>query len=394
MMYLTYFMLMFIFSIFITDRKQAFMVVLLITFLYLALSFPGGNDWIGYFANYDCVINSKCYADFVMFEPGYQALVYIVGYLGFQPIVIFVAIINIICLYIFANNFENKALIISFLMSIFLWTLYFEAVRQSIAMSVFFVALYSLYCGQVKKYILLILLAASFHITALICLTLVLPYMSIKLSRIFGYGLFLASFIFVSIPTLILENVISLFPVDSMAYLKLNFYLNSDIYKPVLSIGIGTFLDIILICIILLSFSRIKKNQLYTDYTFHHVVFLGIAIYLSFGIFIGKMMPVFTRIGWYGVPVLIILVYSNIGNSIYYKKFGNNKSLSLGGLLLSFYFILQILRPLSYELSQYNIMHQETLLSNIDKLDDATLRTEARKKCLEITRLGHGDLCD
>lgn len=394
MMYLIYFGLIFIFSFFVTERKQALMVVLLLTFLYLAFSFPAGVDWINYFENYDCIVNRECDLGFVMFEPGYQAIVYMLGSLGFQSITFFIAVINIICLYIFANKFENKALIVSFMMCVFIWTLYFEAVRQSIAMSIFIVSLYLLYRGKVKQYVLLILCAALFHITALVCLILVLPYISIKLSRILGYGLLIGSFIFVGLPTLTLKSIIAFLPADSMVALKLNFYLISEIYRPKLSIGTGVLLDIILICLILISFIRIKKYQLYTNYIFHHVVFLGTVLYLSFGVFIGKMMPVFTRVGWYGIPIVMILVYLNIGNSLYYRQFSSNKGFSLSGLLLCTYFMLQVLRPVTYDLNRYNIIHQVTVLQKIDRLDDASLRNEAHEKCLTITQLGFGDLCN
>jgi hypothetical protein len=32
-------------------------------------------------------------------------------------------------------------------------------------------------------------------------------------------------------------------------------------------------------------------------------------------------MPVMTRIGWYGMPFVLIVLYVNIGESFYYKKY-------------------------------------------------------------------------
>ena len=73
--------------------------------------------------------------------------------------------------------------------------------------------------------------------------------------------------------------------------MKLSFYLFSDKYSPQVSIGLGTILDFVLLGILLLSFWRNYKFNLNNDIRFHNAVLLGITLYLSFGVFAGKMMP-------------------------------------------------------------------------------------------------------
>ncbi len=136
MIYLLYFLVVTMLAIFVTQRKQALISVITLTFFYIALSYPAGNDWLGYFINYDCLINDRCYDDFIVFEPGYQLVVLITGQLGFQGILISLALLNAILLYKYARHFENGALVYIFIMCMFIWALHFEAIRQALALSI------------------------------------------------------------------------------------------------------------------------------------------------------------------------------------------------------------------------------------------------------------------
>lgn len=394
MIYIGFLSLTALITFFLTNKKQSLILMLTLFFCFIGFSFPSGGDWVGYFNNYDCLINENCISDFTMFEPGYELLVRIFGELGFQSVIIIIALINVILIGRFSNEFDRPAIVIMFFMCSFLWSLYMEAIRQSMAISILLLGLMNLYKGNVKKYICMIILASFFHITALVCLLFVLPYFSRKLSTVIACSTLIFSLCFVIFPTVILEFIISLLPQNSMYAMKLNFYLFSDEYSPKISIGMGTVLDVLLFGLIVFSLWRVDKKQLYNSCNFHRVVFLGVALYIAFAIAIGKMMPVMTRIGWYGFPLLVILLYSNIGQSNFYNKALMFKKKSISEFLIFIYFLLQILRPLTYEYNYYSIMHQETIFQKIYKLDDSSLRIEARKKCLELTRIGYGYLCD
>lgn len=166
----------FIISIFVFQRQLALLAVLLTTFIFIGFSFPAGGDWIGYFNNYDCIINNRCNFGFIQFEPGYEFIVKIIGNLGFQSILIFLAAINVFLINKYARNFENSALIVFFIMCTFLWSMYIEAIRQAVAFSLILYGVLLLYNHSIKKFILLVLLASLFHITALVCLILILPF--------------------------------------------------------------------------------------------------------------------------------------------------------------------------------------------------------------------------
>ncbi|EFC4303168.1 EpsG family protein, partial [Escherichia coli] len=177
---------------------------------------------------------------------------------------------------------------------------------------------HSLFLGRKRKFITLVLFASTFHITALICFLLMTPLFSKKLSKIISYSLLIFSSFFFAFSETILSALLAILPEGSIASEKLSFYLATEQYRPQLSIGSGTILDIILIFLICVSFKRIKKYMLANYNAANEILLIGCCLYISFGIFIGKMMPVMTRIGWYGFPFVIVLLYINLGYSEYF----------------------------------------------------------------------------
>lgn len=393
MIYLGLFSIALVILFFLTDKNQSFFILLFLFFSFLSITFPSGGDWIGYFNNYDCLVNNYCVSSSIFFEIGYEFLVKTFGFLGFQSVIIIIALINTVLLGKFAYNFDKPVFVIFFFMCIFLWALYVEAIRQALAISIFIYSLSFLYKQRLKKFILLIFLASLFHMTALVCLIFILPYLSKKLSLIVGVVVIIFSILFVIIPTQVLSFIIELLPSNSMASMKLNFYLISDAYAPKISIGVGTFLDILLIFMVFISIYKVRKKRLYNDIKFQYSLLVGVVFYFAFAVFAGKMMPVLTRIGWYGFPFIIILLYVNLGKSIFYNTSFSGKQ-DLMKYLVLIYFILQIFRPLTYDYNSYGIINQKTIFQKADRLDDLSLRLEAREKCQELNRIGYGYLCD
>ncbi|EFK4375396.1 O4 family O-antigen polymerase, partial [Escherichia coli] len=111
----------------------------------MALTYPSGGDWIGYFLHYDCMVNEQCNNGFIMFEPGYELIVSLFGYLGFQTIIIFIAAVNVILILNFAKHFENGSFVIVAIMCMFLWSVYVEAIRQALALSIVIFGIHSLF---------------------------------------------------------------------------------------------------------------------------------------------------------------------------------------------------------------------------------------------------------
>lgn len=144
MIYLLFFFALFMICTFLTHRRQALYVVSALVFLFgFNLSIRRGL--IGYFLHYDCMVNEQCNNGFIMFEPGYELIVSLFGYLGFQTIIIFIAAVNVILILNFAKHFENGSFVIVAIMCMFLWSVYVEAIRQALALSIVIFGIHSLF---------------------------------------------------------------------------------------------------------------------------------------------------------------------------------------------------------------------------------------------------------
>lgn len=378
------------------NRTIALFLISMLTFLFIGFSYPAGGDWIGYFNNYNCQINNICYSNFIMFEPGYQLIVNSVGHLGYFAITVTVATINIVLLWKFAKNFQNSALVILMLMCLFLWGMFTEAIRQGLAFCIILYAIPFLYKNNIYKYIILVVLACLFHVTAVISIIFVLPYVSKIFSRLAIITSIIFGIMFFIFPTKILEYIIIYLPAGSNANLKLDFYLNSESYSPGISIGLGLILDVILLFILFVSNKRTKRYKLYSSHKFYLATLLGIVVYITFSVIIGRIMPVLTRVGWYGFPMVLILIYTNIGWSTFYASYNQlvRKRFDLITLSIVLYFAIQPLRPFSYPYSYYGIVNQQTIIQKISELDDESLARNAYEKCSVLTGLGYGYLCN
>lgn len=398
MIYISYFILSAIFCFLIKQdtvdkRTLSLLLMLSLTFLFVAFSYPAGFDWISYFSNYDCLVNGVCYSNFTLFEPGYQFIVKTVGQLGYLAITTFIAFVNTVLLYKFAKNFNHSALIILMITCTFLWGMFTEAIRQGITFCIISYGILFLYKGNIYKYLMTVLIASLFHVTAVISIIFILPYLSKKISKIAVFALFIVGIAFFIFPTQILSFILPFLPENSNTGIKLDFYLNSETYKPQLSVGLGLIIDIILLIAIFVSNKRIRKDRLYSEYKFYLVTLLGAGLYITFSILIGRIMPVLTRIGWYGFPMVIMLLYINIGKSKFYDAYNFKLKIDPVVILIIIYFLIQPLRPFFYGHSNYAILHQQTIIQKSSELDDKSLLRNSNQSCSILSELGYGYLC-
>ncbi|MCU1788938.1 EpsG family protein [Pectobacterium polaris] len=392
MMYFPYFFILF-FSTLIKQNKITHCITLIITILYFCLSYPAGGDWIGYYVNYRCIVDNYCLSENVSFEPGFNFIVYTLGQLGFLALNIGIIIFNVYCIYVFSRNFKNRNFIIFSLMCFFAWVIYTEAIRQSIAISIILLGIPALVKKERLKFLLVVSIAAFFHITALISVLFLLPSVSKSLSRLTAYVLIILSAVFFFFNIELLRYIISILPIQGFVFEKLDFYINSDTYKPQFSAGIGTAFDFLLVYIVIKTISFIKKRNLELECNTLSYIIPGVIIFITFSLLIGKMMPVLARIGWYGIPFIIIILNVNISDSIFFSRKNFSNRIPLRKLLVYVFLLSQIIRPLTYEHSRYGIMNQVTIFHELNSLDDDGLYINARKKCDVLYSLGYRDLC-
>ncbi|HEY1870598.1 MAG TPA: EpsG family protein [Chitinophagaceae bacterium] len=376
----------------VKSTKLSLLILSLSFFIYIALSFPAGNDWLGYFNNYDCLVNSLCSNSTPSFEFGYNFVVKALGWMGFQTIIIFVALFNLYALIQFSKNFENKAFIFFAMFCFFGWVIYSEAVRQSIAISILLLGIPSLYRGDKFKSLIFIFIATLFHTTAIVLLVMLAPLYSDKMSKRMCSLIVSSAIIFASVPLMLLSFVLSLLPIGSLPYEKLYFYLVTPQYMPQFSAGIGIVFDFLLLFIVFKCLRTIKNNGLAKMQTSESVTLIGCVLFISFSLIVGKMMPVMTRIGWYGIPFLIILISTRVTPSNYFLCF-KPKPYLLFTCLVYLYLCSQSARPFLYEHSRYGIIHQETIFTRLDELNDNGLRNAAEQKCNVLHGMGLSYLC-
>ncbi|WP_205956578.1 EpsG family protein [Pantoea stewartii] len=392
MIYFTYFFITLFISLF-RHQKSERITCLIITLFVFCFSYPSGNDWIGYFLNYDCIQNGQCDENTPSFEPGFNLIVYIFGNLGFLGYNIIIVIFNIYCLDKFSKQFENKAFIYFSMLSFMYWMLYVEAVRQSIAISLLLLAIPFLFKRKIINYILLVLLASTVHTTAIICILFVLPVISPRISKLSSISTLVLSLAFLFVPFIILNIAFSLLQPGSLAYEKLNFYLTSEVYRPQLSAGVGTLFDLILIVLVYLCYKGLKRKKDESVLLHLNLILPGVILYISFSIIIGKMMPVMTRIGWYGLPFIIILLNTKISDSVYFEKIKSTASFPVTKLMIYLFLIAQAARPMIYEHSRYGIINQETIFQAANYLNDDGLYIRAKQKCAVLHTMGLEFLC-
>lgn len=189
----------------LNDKQKQKTVLLYVTFLlvflvYTLRSLSVGRDFPGYELLYRMAAQKSLFdLDYVYFEGGYVLIQNIFAHLKL-PFLVFLAFIDLVTLIpimMIVNRYSARPI---FSTLIFICYIYFEfnmtAIRQAMATSIcilgFYAALESKRFG-VLWYILLIVLAATIHRSALLCLIVLPCFFISNLSMFIGMLLFVAS---------------------------------------------------------------------------------------------------------------------------------------------------------------------------------------------------------
>lgn len=291
--YFTFVFLMLFLTFIENSYKKAIFLSFFLFFLFLGFSYPSGYDFVGYFTNYNCLVNHTCNSDnLIKFESGYNLLVLIFGQLGYQLTIVAIAIFNVVCVFKFIqkNKIGNGSFVFFVLLTMLGWVLYIEAIRQAMAMSIFLYAIQYLYTKKIAKYVFFVLLSTMFHSSAII--TLLFIFSVVVKSRwiiyLSGMVMLIVYLLFITIPNEIIYGAILFFKllpdfIGNTVVEKLNFYMMSDAYKPQVSIGIGAIIDFSLVCLFIIALRDLKNNI--HDETYNrgfNITLVGIFFYVFF----------------------------------------------------------------------------------------------------------------
>lgn len=188
------------------NNKKYIIWAYVLFFLLTALRYDTGNDYQGYYTSLDYMCGylfgggsslSVIWDNYLYLsgnEPMYFILAYLFHWLPY-PALFVIAIYSAISIYFFYKAFDeykihSYAFIMFFATGFLFW--YWDLIRQSAAIAMFFFALKFIRDGNFWKYTLVILIAMLFHYSALFLL-LLYPLRYVNLNRWIYVGVIMAS---------------------------------------------------------------------------------------------------------------------------------------------------------------------------------------------------------
>jgi hypothetical protein len=289
-------------------RKLALVFVFITLLLTASLRFEVGDDWhsyIGFYTDRDLSQNV---------EFGYRLINDFFSDLGL-PYNLFLLLINSVALFftykfIYLNAKSKQIGLLIFFYDIFFY-LYLSGFRQAIALSVICIGFSYAFEKRLLKYLLVVLLASTFHKSALIALPIYfIPRNSFILYSIFkSIKFYLVLFVIIFISYVPVEFFLEL--IEDSFFKNINYYLLSH-YKAEnieMAYVIGLVKRSIAIFFYILYRRYLPRDNL-THY-FFNVYLIGFLIFLGFYLLSPDLA---TRLSLY-FTIFEILI---IGNLVYY----------------------------------------------------------------------------
>jgi hypothetical protein len=318
MFYLILFLILFLFTLndFSTKKtviltSQARIIPIIMLFIVAGLRWETGVDWIPYSNMFDRApkLNSSNFlTQLISFDFGFRILLSIVKTFGgnIQIVFFIVSIISFSFLYKALNiytPYNNLSVILYFCLIFFILDM--SGIRQAVALNVFFYSIQYIKRKELKKYILCILLAFSFHWTALlflpcyfflnkryssiICIILFLFFISITIFKITWVSIILK---------LIANNInVKFFSSRILSYTQNSIYSAPKIFS----------FGVIMLCLIFI-FLCIYRNFLEKKYSYFNIFFniFLLQVFVYFVIF--EFSEISARLRFYTFLSTIILL--------------------------------------------------------------------------------------
>ncbi len=297
-------------------EKKIYIFWIIFLFIISAFRYETGNDWLAYERMLDyelpfrtAIDNFSNYYNYNKdIEIGYRLLNSIVKSAGgdLQTVFFITSLFSFISLSKFIKQYSNKKLIsVIIYYSVFFLNFNMSIIRQGIALSIFLIALNYLFDRKFIKYILLILIATSFHQSAIVLIPVYFIY-RLHFNGKVMLGTLLV-FLLLRVINVDFITMIALFlPTSLMNYVF--GYLQGSIVQPLLSFGTIERLVSSVLMIVALSFIKDKKLHFFGHLYIIYVI-------LNFTLF--KSDIILTRIRFYfqiSYIVMIPILYT------YYKK--------------------------------------------------------------------------
>ena len=279
--------------------KHGLKLSLFTVFLFLALRYDYGNDYMGYlnfFLNQSASKFANVYN--YAFEPGWDFLNLLFKPFGFFAMQAMLAVATCIVLYRFIKIYcpikYYWFAVFYYVFQPFQMLVLSSAMRQAVAGLLFILAIDFILKKKVIRYLIIIFIATLFHKTAFFLFPLILlGFMKQRWSNIQTLLIILVFFFIILMPDILYNEITSLLTGD---FSKYEVYTSSTVS---LRLGIGWLLMIIINLFIILN-ARFAK-------TISEILLFKIAI-LSFIVYqLIFVVPLVTRLTFYLNPVLMVV---------------------------------------------------------------------------------------
>lgn len=222
-----------------TESNKLFWMQGIILVVFSALRFETGYDWPVYGSHYNGDMGDAG----LVFEPGYQLLVFVFTFIGipFKYYVSYITAAMIIALMILTKRITPKykeiAIAITFSLPDFYLIPIFSVIRQSMSLLILLIGIMWLCDGKKKRAYLMVVGSFAFHYSTLIIFPLVLFVRSLKLSRSSYYIIFLFSMLgyvaSIDVVSLFLKIIVDLFMPSYGMYMSRDTFNASFFYRLV-----------------------------------------------------------------------------------------------------------------------------------------------------------------
>ena len=277
-------------------NKKIESIIIFLLALFFCGGYMTGSDWRNYETYYSWIESG---IGGLMMEPGYLYLSVIFHFLGisFWPFFIFLKVSAFYCLLHFLRKYSNNYhfLIITFFLFIFGLYLFIDnPMRNLLAICISYYSYQFLERKEWYKFLLIVLLAVSFH-TSAILLLLICPFYPIKWSNKTLILLFvLFNIIFVAFYEQLILKVIGSFAFIPIIEAKLlHYFIEGSGLDNNRLISLGFIVQLIFFLLVLYKRRRIEENL-----PFGKLVFWGIICYI-FLYRIAAVVPIFYRLQLY-----------------------------------------------------------------------------------------------
>jgi len=289
--------------------KQGLKLALFTVFIFLAMRYNYGNDYMGYYEMFHDINNLNALGfdlQDISKELGWATLNRIFAPFGFFAMVAFLAAFSCIILYRFIKNYVPREYywfaIFFYVFQPYNMLVFSTAMRQAVSISIFLLAIDFIVKKQPIRYLIAIFIATLFHRSAYFLFPFVLlGYFNWKIS----YAQILPILVLFLVPIFFLKETFA-----TLSFILTNYL---DTYKgyvnfsdSTVDIGIG-FLIIVAINLVIINYARKQENQ--NGILFKIAIISFLMVPLSFSI------SMIGRLNFYLQPVSMAvypIVFKNI----------------------------------------------------------------------------------